>query len=192
MPSLEERVHRLECLNRRLSIALSVLTLVLVAGIMLAMSGDDDFSAVLRTKRLEVYNDSGNPVVIAASDPWNKGSLRILDENKHDCINLGIGLCEDMEDSGFVQIQGPIGRLVFTDPGTITGPENILELGANPLQYRDRGDQLEGFVRVRSSDTKACVGLCACEMKICDEVGKTFFKVYMDDKGKGRILTPKK
>jgi hypothetical protein len=192
MSPLEERIHRLERQNRRLAAAVAVLILVAAAGATVAMAGAGDIPAVLRAERLEILNGSGKAVLIAGSDQWNRGSLIVRDKSGGDCINLGVGICEEEEESGFLQIHGPIGRLVFNDPGAAAGPESILELGACPLHFTDRKDELEGFFALKNTGSRTCTAVHSNKMEVCDEVGRPFFEVYLDDRGRGCMTAPRK
>ena len=192
MSPLEERIHRLERQNRRLGAAVAVLTLLAVAGATLAMTRGGDIPSVIRAKRLEILNGSGDAVVIAGSDQWNRGSLILRDMGGKDCMNLGVGICEEEEESGFLQIHGPIGRMVFNNPEAAAGRENILELGACPLHFTDRKDEMEGFFAIKNTGSRTCTAVHSNKMEVCDEVGRPFFEVYLDDRGKGCMTAPKK
>ena len=107
MKTVEQRLESLEKSARRYRLATVVLALVIVAGVTMGQTGSD-ISDVVKTRRVEVYDDAGNMVVLIANTEHGgmMGVSNVAGEPKVAIANT--------ERGGAVEISNKTGESIVT------------------------------------------------------------------------------
>lgn len=92
--TIEQRIEKLECQNRRLRWTVTGLVGAVVAALIMgqaaATSGGPEAANIIRARRIEIVNAEGQPAVVLGMTTNNAGTIMTMGAKGEKLVNLGV------------------------------------------------------------------------------------------------------